>query len=238
MNKKTITSTLAFFMLTWTISSFPATEPEGQNIENYISQALEQLLGNNACDDYARQDIQTIKEQVCAVCYKPNPWQRMFKTNIVRTDEEVKNKLLSGISDFVEKQSYAHAYERTKNIYIAQKVSKNLANSVSNRILTQSGEFKVGALSYFVGQTLYQTINEQCNRFYTETPTLPERIVMCRMCKEGIVKSESISLFPCNHVVCKNCAKEYYVTNNGIPRCPKCNHAVDLQDLQTKLNTP
>jgi len=238
MNKKTITSTLVLLVLTWTLPSLSASELEGQGIENYISQALEQLLGKNAYDDYARQDIQSIKEQVCAVCYKPTAWERMFKSNIVRTVEEVKNKLLSGIIDFVEKQSYAHAYKRTDNIYIAQKVSKNLTNSVTSRILTKSGEFKVGALSYFVGQAFYQTINEQCNRFYTETPTLPERIVICRMCKEGIVKSESISLFPCNHIVCKDCAETYYFTNNGIPRCPKCNQAVDLKNLHTKLNTP
>lgn len=224
--------------LAWSNSCWATPELNLDAIRNYVENALEQLLAiGNEYDKLARDDINSIKERVIAASTKPTMWERMFRINIERTADDVQNNVYAGITDFVEQQSYKFAFEKTNNAYIASKVSKNMRDFIAKRI-TQTGEFRPGALSRFVGQRFRDAISEQCNRFSAVHDTTSMRIVKCRICWEKFVESECIALSPCGHIVCRKCAHEYFFGRQGMARCPRCTKPVDLNELREKLYAP
>jgi len=229
---------IACIGLVWSINCGAASELGSDAIRNYVENALAHLSGiGNEYDSLAHNNINTIKEHIIAASTKLTAWERMFHLNIERTIDEVQNNVHSGIIDFVEHQSYRYAFEKTNNAYIANKVSKNMRNFCAKKI-TQTGEFKPGALSQFVGQTLHEAVSEQCNRFDAIYDTTSTRIVKCQICWEKFVEPECIALSPCRHNICKNCAHEYFLSQQGIPRCPRCTKPIDLNDMQEKLYAP
>jgi hypothetical protein len=247
MNKKKFSSiALTVFIFAWASNCFVVSEPEPEEIKKelgpeeirrYVENTLEHLLGKyKGNDPETNEDINTIKEQTIT-SIKSIIWERILNFRIEHTIDEVKKNLLSSIINFVEQQSYRYAYDKTHNVDIAKKVAKNMVNAVSNRITKESGEFKDGALSQFVGKELKETINEQCNRFNTAHDTTSVQIIKCNICKEKFVELECVSLSPCNHMICKKCAHKNLLSHSEKLNCPYCSKQIDRNDLDKKINS-
>ncbi|TET06695.1 RING-H2 finger protein [Candidatus Dependentiae bacterium] len=237
MNKKKFASTaFTFAIFAWASNCFAVSELGPEEIRSYVENTLEHLLGKyKNSDPDAREDISAIKEQTLTSS-KSILWERILNFQVEHTLDEVKNNLLTSIIDFVEQQSYRYAYDKTHNVYIAKKVAKNMVNAVTTRIIKESGEFKDGTLSQFVGKELQETVNEQCNRFNAMHDTRSIQIIKCNICKEKFVELECVSLSPCNHIVCKKCVHESLLNHPGKLNCPRCSKQIDRNDLDEKIN--
>jgi len=210
---------------------------QNDTVEPYIEDALEHLLSTgNEYDPLAQEDILTIKEHILTASSKPTVWQRILRKEAEKTSEDVQKIILNSIVDFVEKQSYTLALEKTNNKHIAKKVSNNLHDFIKNRVGKTSG-FKSGSLSRFVGTRFRATVYEQCSRYSATGNTTSMRIVKCKICRKKRVESECITLSPCKHIACKKCTFQYFFEQGTRSRCPYCSKTVDVERLKEVFYT-
>jgi len=233
--KKTLTMT--FIQILTSSIYIGAVELNPQTIPRYVDHTVDHLMGiNNQYDHHARNDIRIIKEEAVQTSQKPTVAERLFSLEVQRTTNQVEENVFSSIIDFVEKQSYRYAWDKTNNARVAQKVSKKIRTSLEKQI-TQTGEFKPGALAEFIGNALFKKVSEECNRFDIIYPYQPKPIE-CPICWEDFAKSACVALYPCGHYVCKKCAENFFIIRQGNPRCPQCIRLINVDVLRNNLYAP
>lgn len=231
------TFNVACLSLLSSINYTSAIELNSETIPRYVDNTVEQLVGiNNKSEWRAQLDKSSIKYYAIKASIEPTQAEREYPLGVERTADQVQNNVYSSIIDFVEKQSYRIAFEKTNNDRVAHRIAKTLRDSIEKQII-QTNEFLPGALSGFVGNALHQKVNEQCNRFdiVYDTTSAP---VECPICWETFIKPACVALYPCGHYVCKNCAHEFFLVRQGMPRCPQCIRLINLTNLRKKLYEP
>lgn len=161
----------------------------------------------------------------------------------------------SGILEYIEKESYAYTYKKTKSAHVATRITESMRNNAL-AIIQQSNTIDFERLTPFVGHALKRAVREvlasSYNSYYhhqqssnnnspsyNATPS-QERLYPsqdCCSCFEKLTHYNRLFLKPCGHDMCKACAYQWFFVprRDDSKTCPQCRAKVNVNTIAHDL---
>ncbi len=240
--KNTLSLAIVPLVLTLISASATPTKVPGQlsnllhekQIETYVQNIIASLLHGSAA-----RDQQAICKHITKKISTPTGWEKSYNLPVERTQQEVYQAVLSGILDFVERQSFTLAKKETGDYLSTTQISEKIRNELAYKI-SSTDNFIPGELSEFIGKNLEYKVQSTC--YYMSIPYKPfikrydEK--KCRICFNRFNSSRPwIYISPCGHDICTTCADTYFIRQDKV-RCPACNQFVDTYQIRMNLYIP
>lgn len=160
----------------------------------------------------------------------------------------------SGILEYIEKQSYAYTYKKTKSAHIATRITESMRNNAL-AIIQQSRTVDFERLTPFVGHALKRAVHEVLASSYhsyyhdesynnntssAKIDALEERLYPsedCCSCFEKLTHRNRLFLKPCGHDMCKDCAYQWFFVprRDDSKTCPQCRSKVNVNSIARDL---
>lgn len=202
-------------------------------IKNYVQNIVESL--------FAGQDSQgqkSICNNITKKLVEKTVWEKSYNLPVERTTQEVYQKTLGGIVDYVERKSFDLAKIESGKYDTSVQISHLVRNELE-RIVTTAGTFDEGALKNFIGRDLEYKVRNLCYHYYS-----PQKVIKrydekrCRICFNHYSSSLPwIYIIPCGHDICTQCAEAYFIFQNN-QLCPVCKQPVDIYQIRESIYQP